>query len=1023
MEEYGIDIMFITETWARVDSRAPHSLCRAYTPFPLLGNAKLTGRNSYGTSFMINPKYASSDILKVLDSGIAGLSSKVRWNDIELCGVYLPPFIETEKCIQILESVIQEGDGYTVLMGDFNMRVGEDLGDTKWSKRGKELTIWLNERGLTLCPPSSPAPTCEPRPGTTSMVDMIWMSNNLLEKWAGTQVQQEAIGGSDHRAVMATVSISRAIQTPTPEYQRYATSRLENEDTLNTYRRVLQSLLENTQREAHAYMVPNWVDKLETDITTAIHTAALQTMGRVKIKPHCTKLSTPKLKAIRKKRKKQFAKYSQEPDEFRKLMLWEEYRAICRQEKHIFKEELTKRYETFNNNLHKKLPHEQMKVVRNIKNSRMRSTEMALDNDATAMMSHHEYFQSLYTDHSIIQEGLATQLRESALDPEPAPFTLASVTCILDNLTKGKAAGGTGITAELISRASSQLAPLVLQLFTGVWESGLCPTSWTQALIHPVFKKGNKTEISNYRPISLTETLRKAFERSLLPALTDSLEPLSIYQGGFRKKRSTIDQVACLHDAIQLRKVKLRKWPTVAFLDIKAAYDTVNREILWKKLETGGCGKTMLRTLRVLFDFNRSRLVIRGVRSGEITLNTGLLQGSILSPILYTKYIDDLADDLALLGRGNLGGTPIAGFFYADDIAIVADDSQHLQQLLQVCEHHSFTHHYRFAPSKCAVVPQCGVSTTVALYGVDLPHTNSFIYLGIPMKKEGIDRDEHVRKRGIAFDNSVRQLRSMGMHGRGWTLSTRRTIFQSFLRPQLEYGIPLLRVSHCDKLQVTMNGGLRTCLSMPPSTSSNAILALMAIDDIHTSFSVLQARWRNRAENAPSQFLISKVWKSFSQKKTRSSTMFLTKPNQCLVRYEEEMRLQHEGQGQKRTLKTLTQIHRQARWKARWTDTTVSSTIPQPSKPTESIRQLDSLQSRISTWRVTRWMLGRPYHGKPLKCVRCPENTAKKVHIMLCSGLDINRTCRTSAFPTADIEIKVGMRHCLLDRVSSTVDN
>jgi hypothetical protein len=152
----------------------------------------------------------------------------------------------------------------------------------------------------------------------------------------------------------------------------------------------------------------------------------------------------------------------------------------------------------------------------------------------------------------------------------------------IKELAKGKACGGSGIAAEAFQALHEWVWEPLRLLFLFCSANGVVPKSWTRARIHPVPKKGDLTKISNYRPISLTEVGRKLFEAMLLPYLTSLVEPLSVEQGGFRAKRGTMDQVAALQEWIS-QSISLKRDRFMAFLDIKAAYDQVDRRILWSR--------------------------------------------------------------------------------------------------------------------------------------------------------------------------------------------------------------------------------------------------------------------------------------------------------------------------------------------------------------------------------------------------------------------------------------------------------
>jgi len=305
-------------------------------------------------------------------------------------------------------------------------------------------------------------------------------------------------------------------------------------------------------------------------------------------------------------------------------------------------------------------------------------------------------------------------------------------------------------------------------------------------------KKGDASSIANYRPIMLTEVFRKIIERCILQHRLLPLARLHKYQGGFREKRGTIDTIASLHESILQRKKRLGHFPLLAFLDIKSAYDTVLRPLLWSKLCTAGASTKLMAVLKGLFDFNKSEVVVNGRTSAKIHHEVGLLQGSILSPLLYSIFINDLASDLEICSRGKLGDVGIATFFYADDIALIADNVEHMHQLLSICEKHSFKHGYRFAPQKCEVIDGLegdGRATPFRIDNENIPRSSSFVYLGMSVGMSGILADEHVKRMVSKFDQAVNYFRLVGFNGVGLSGLAKKNILCNFLRPMLEYGL------------------------------------------------------------------------------------------------------------------------------------------------------------------------------------------------------------------------------------------
>jgi hypothetical protein len=183
------------------------------------------------------------------------------------------------------------------------------------------------------------------------------------------------------------------------------------------------------------------------------------------------------------------------------------------------------------------------------------------------------------------------------------------------------------------------IAPILTKWFNLQSKTAHFPEEWKTAIIVPIFKnKGSAQEIANYRPIALTSCMRRVYERCVLKEMAKFDDTLSKVQGGFRRKCSTYNQVIALQEFCKNHPKAIH-----AFLDIKAAYDCVDRRLLWKRIEKlDGMSRPLIRILQGLFDHNVSRLVFHGKLSDPIPNQTGLLKGSSLLPILFNQFINDL---------------------------------------------------------------------------------------------------------------------------------------------------------------------------------------------------------------------------------------------------------------------------------------------------------------------------------------------------------------------------------------------
>jgi len=161
-------------------------------------------------------------------------------------------------------------------------------------------------------------------------------------------------------------------------------------------------------------------------------------------------------------------------------------------------------------------------------------------------------------------------------------------------------------------------------------------------------------------------------------------------QAGFRKERSTVDQLFILTELIRNR----RPAPTYCcFIDVQKAYDRIWRKGLWHKLKEYGMSSKMWRVLRNVYSSVESCVLINDKRTKFFDIEVGLRQGCLMSPILFAIYINGLAEEI---NKANIGArivlrrTDTVGILmFADDIAILADNREQLQELLDITSAYS----------------------------------------------------------------------------------------------------------------------------------------------------------------------------------------------------------------------------------------------------------------------------------------------------------------------------------------------
>ena len=441
------------------------------------------------------------------------------------------------------------------------------------------------------------------------------------------------------------------------------------------------------------------------------------------------------------------------------------------------------------------LPVAQHLKVLNRSMRRRSAAGACLSNTPLALDSYKDHFERQFrNEFGIAPQFEVTPPLDHATEISIAmgTFPTSVVHAMVMRSPAGKAPGASGMPAELLHPISEFIVPTLAAMFAVYMALAVVPSSWKRALICPVPKKGDLSRISNYRPISLTEVTRKIFEMCLLHRFQRRAEiTLSREQGGFREGRSTIDQVQCLDKVIKFIRSHGKK-VCMVFLDIKAAYDSVPRGELWRQCLEQGLEHVSISCLRSLFDHNSAQLVVNQHRSSPFTLPAGVLQGSVLSPLLYSIYLDPLVEKLSHGPRISLPhqSDGVNALLYADDIALIASSPHQLRRLLQIAEEDSLSRGYRFSPSKCIVVGSDRQG--YRLYDAPLIRQSSFRYLGIDIDHRGVNCKLHAAARSAQALKAAERLRQVGARFRNFPPSINIQLYAAFIRPGLEYGLVLL---------------------------------------------------------------------------------------------------------------------------------------------------------------------------------------------------------------------------------------
>ena len=391
------------------------------------------------------------------------------------------------------------------------------------------------------------------------------------------------------------------------------------------------------------------------------------------------------------------------------------------------------------------------------------------------------FFSSVFTTENMLLIPEPTWQFEGAKLDDIA----ISTECVHQKLRQLKVTsspGPDGVPSRVLSETADAICVPLTTLFRQSLSSGHLPEEWRLGTVVPIYKKGCKSLPENYRPISLTSIVCKLLESIVRDQLMDFLvetRQISKNQHGFRPRRSCSTQ---LLEVIEdwTRLLEDGQPIDTVYLDFKKAFDSVPHHRLLKKLQAYGVAGNLLRWIEAFLSGRKQQVVVSGCHSRWSPVTSGVPQGSVLGPLLFLTYINDIPDTVTSSIK-----------IFADDTKVYRSVSNpsHIQELqldIDSVVQWSDTWQLPFNEAKCRCmhIGPGNQQHTYMLRGNVLQSTINEKDLGVV-----IDPDLKFRKQAASAASKATQvlavIRRSFAHLNEQTLTL---LYKALVRPHLEYG-------------------------------------------------------------------------------------------------------------------------------------------------------------------------------------------------------------------------------------------
>ena len=418
-------------------------------------------------------------------------------------------------------------------------------------------------------------------------------------------------------------------------------------------------------------------------------------------------------------------------------------------------------------------------------------------------------------------------------------FSNDDISKILKTLNPNKAHGYDGISIKMILLCVDTISSPLSKIFKTAIENGIFPDEWKKGNVVPVHKKENKQLIKNYRPISLLPIFGKMFEKIIYKNLFEYFQNnnfLSIHQSSFRIGDSCVSQlIAITHELYKSMDATPSLETRGVFLDISKAFDKVWHEGLLYRLKCYGVEGGSYKLIENYLKNRKQRVVLNGQHSSWANVNAGVPQGSILGPLLFLIYINDLPDNLNSVAKLFADDTSIFSTVY--DVSKSADD---LNNDLTSINYWAYQWKMSFNPDPNKQATEVVFSRKrKPIFHPTIYFNNNPVLTSTSQKHLGLILDNKLVFGHHLNEKISKCNKGIGLIRRLFNTLPRKsllTIYKSFVRPHLDYADIIYDQPHikvlCDKIESVLYNAALVITGAIKGTSRKKLYKELGIEHI-----------------------------------------------------------------------------------------------------------------------------------------------------------------------------------------------